>query len=142
MNKAVKISLIFFAILIASIATIYITVLMPNRIEKKKAIDFVKLISKGDTSTAYAQFSPALKKTQAQAVFEAKIAAKDLDESCVLSVDSLSSVGSASTGIKKEVSGRIKCDRKTYDGAVFTYNEDGLLVGYLIQQNATDLRHT
>ncbi len=133
MKKGVKILLIILGVFVALIAAVVIVVMVTTGAEKQKATDFVKAISTGETSTAYAQFSPALKDVQTQAVFESSIAALKLNDSCKLDVTSLSSETSTATGTQKVVKGTIKCDSKTFNTAEFTYNGESLLYGYSIK---------
>lgn len=114
---------IFIALLVAGAIT---AVLMTGG-DRKNAEQFVVDISAGDTSSAYQQFSDALKNVQDFDTFESQVATLSLDTSCKLSVTGVE----ASTSNGNTITGYIKCSDKQYD-AEFNYT-DGKLLGYSMQ---------
>lgn len=95
--------------------------------DRKLAEQFVNDIAGGKPSSAYSQFSDALRQQQDETTFTAAIEGLRLDGSCKLSIESLAS----ETGVGNTLNGKVKCSDKEYT-ATFVYL-DGKLQGYSIK---------
>lgn len=133
MNKVVKIILIVVGALIIGSAALTAVLLSTLRNQGTLADTFVTDLANGNTSAAYAMFSPELQAVQDEQTFVTSVATLQLDPSCALNVTGVQSSTSTSTGDQQIISGVIACSSKTLNTATFTFNGDDLLIAYQIQ---------
>lgn len=120
---------IFTGLLLITAIAVYLS----TSKERTLATQFVSAISNGQMSSAYSQYSDALKEVQDETTFETQIRTLQLDTSCKLEISSIGSATSTSSGASKTISGTVKCDTRTLNTAEFTYNSDGKLIQFEIK---------
>lgn len=120
--------------IVGLLVVVIIAVVSTTGKERDLATEFVADISNNRIGEAYSQYSDALKDVQDQETLAAQVDTLKLDSSCKLEISGLESGTSTDFGTVKKITGKVKCDSKTIDSAEFTYNGDGKLVGFGIEQ--------